>query len=136
MAFLALAFTATGLIALAQPVSTIPRLILSVESTLVPLVAVSGPTWAVLSRRILGHLGYSSALRVNTWSMVTNGGNKMPRATSARSPVPITARCSPPFGCRANRWRPVSKAPPEGKKSLKFRTGWQTTPPCSNLRET
>jgi hypothetical protein len=50
-AFLVLAFTAIALIARAQPVSTIPRLTMTVGSTFVPLVAVAGLIWALLSRR-------------------------------------------------------------------------------------
>lgn len=53
MASLALAFTAVALIARAQAVSTIPRLILSVGSTFVPLVAVVGLALAIMSRRTL-----------------------------------------------------------------------------------
>lgn len=53
IAAIALAFAAIALIARAQPVSTIPRLILSVGSTFVPLVAVVGLVLAILSRRAL-----------------------------------------------------------------------------------
>ena len=42
-----------ALVARRQPVSTIPRLILSVGSTFVPLVAIVGLVLAILSRRIL-----------------------------------------------------------------------------------
>ena len=48
-----LAFTAIALVARRQPVSTIPRLILSVGSTFVPLAALVGLALAILSRRTL-----------------------------------------------------------------------------------
>ena len=48
-----LAFTAIALVAHRQPVSTIPRLILSVGSTFVPLAAIVGLVLAILSRRTL-----------------------------------------------------------------------------------
>jgi endonuclease/exonuclease/phosphatase (EEP) superfamily protein YafD len=53
LAVIALAFVAVALVARRQPVSTIPRLILSVGSTFVPVVAVVGLILAVASRRIL-----------------------------------------------------------------------------------
>ena len=53
LAAIALAFVAVALVARRQPVSTIPRLILSVGSTFVPVVAVVGLILAVASRRIL-----------------------------------------------------------------------------------
>jgi len=52
-ALIAVAFTATALLARAQPVTTIPRLILSVGSTFVPVLALLGLVLALLSRRIL-----------------------------------------------------------------------------------
>ena len=53
LAIIALAFVAVALVARRQPVSTIPRLVLSVGSTFVPVVAVTGLILAVLSRRVL-----------------------------------------------------------------------------------
>ena len=53
MAAVALAFTVLALVARRQPVSTIPRLILSVGATFVPLVAVVGLILAILSRRAM-----------------------------------------------------------------------------------
>ena len=53
LAIIALAFVVVALVARRQPVSTIPRLILSVGSTFVPVVAVLGLILAVASRRIL-----------------------------------------------------------------------------------
>lgn len=53
MAFSALAFSALALLFRAQPVSSIPRLVLAVGSTFVPLAAVIGLALAVASRRIL-----------------------------------------------------------------------------------
>jgi endonuclease/exonuclease/phosphatase (EEP) superfamily protein YafD len=53
LAFIALTFVAVALVARRQPVSTIPRLILSVGATFVPVVAVLGLILAVASRRIL-----------------------------------------------------------------------------------
>lgn len=53
LAAIALAFVAVALVARRQPVSTIPRLILSVGSTFVPVVAVLGLILAVASLRIL-----------------------------------------------------------------------------------
>ena len=53
LAVIALTFVAVSLVARRQPVSTIPRLILSVGSTFVPMVAVLGLILAVASRRIL-----------------------------------------------------------------------------------
>jgi endonuclease/exonuclease/phosphatase (EEP) superfamily protein YafD len=50
---ISLAFVAVALIARRQPVSTIPRLILSVGSTFVPVAAVVGLVLAILSRRTL-----------------------------------------------------------------------------------
>ena len=49
----ALLFSAVALVFRAQPVSTIPRLVLSVGSTFVPLVALGGLLVAVLSRRVI-----------------------------------------------------------------------------------
>lgn len=53
LAAIAMAFVAVALVTRWQPVSTIPRLFLSVGSTFVPLVAVLGLILAVASRRIL-----------------------------------------------------------------------------------
>ena len=53
LAAIALAFVAVALVARRQPVSTIPRLILSVGSTFVPVVAVLGLILAMASRRTL-----------------------------------------------------------------------------------
>ena len=53
LAALALAFSAVALVFRVQPVSTIPRLVLSVGSTFVPLVALLGLALAVASRRYL-----------------------------------------------------------------------------------
>ena len=53
LAAIALTFVAVALVARRQPVSTIPRLILSVGSTFVPVVAVAGLILAVFSRRVL-----------------------------------------------------------------------------------
>ena len=52
-ALITLAFPAIALLARAQPVTTIPRLILSVGSTFVPVLALLGLVLAALSRRIL-----------------------------------------------------------------------------------
>ena len=46
-------FSAVALVFRAQPVSTIPRLVLAVGSTFVPLVALGGLVIAVLSRRVI-----------------------------------------------------------------------------------
>ena len=51
LAALALAFSAVGLVARAQAVTTIPRLVLAVGSTFIPLVAVAGLVFALASRR-------------------------------------------------------------------------------------
>lgn len=48
----ALLFSAVALVFRAQPVSTIPRLVLAVGSTFVPLIALAGLVVAVLSRRV------------------------------------------------------------------------------------
>ena len=53
LAAIALAFVAVALVARRQPVSTIPRLVLAVGSTFVPVVAVTALILAVASRRIL-----------------------------------------------------------------------------------
>ena len=53
LAVIALAFVAVALVARRQPVSTIPRLVLAVGSTFVPVVAVIALILAVLSRRVL-----------------------------------------------------------------------------------
>ena len=53
MAVISLTFVAVALIARRQPVSTIPRLILSVGSTFVPLAAIVGLALAIMSRRAL-----------------------------------------------------------------------------------
>ncbi len=47
----ALAFSAVGLLARAQAVTTIPRLVIAVGSTFIPLVAVAGLTFALMARR-------------------------------------------------------------------------------------
>lgn len=52
-AALLLAFSAVALVFRAQPVSSIPRLVLSVGATFVPLIAMVGLIMAVLSRRFL-----------------------------------------------------------------------------------
>ena len=49
----ALLFSAIALVFRAQPVSSIPRLVLSVGATFVPLVALTGLILAVLFRRVL-----------------------------------------------------------------------------------
>ena len=51
LATVALAFSAIGLVARAQAVTTIPRLVLAVGSTFIPLVAVAGLTFALMARR-------------------------------------------------------------------------------------
>ncbi len=48
-----LAFSAIALVFRAQPVTTIPRLVISVGATFVPLVAATGLALAVASRRVL-----------------------------------------------------------------------------------
>lgn len=48
----AMAFCAVALVFRAQPVSSIPRLVLAVGATFVPLIALAGLALAVLSRRI------------------------------------------------------------------------------------
>jgi endonuclease/exonuclease/phosphatase (EEP) superfamily protein YafD len=53
LAVIALAFVAVALVARRQPVSTIPRLVLAVGSTFVPVVAVIALILGVLSRRVL-----------------------------------------------------------------------------------
>lgn len=53
LAVIALVFVAVALVARRQPVSTVPRLVLAVGSTFVPVVAVVGLILAVLSRRVL-----------------------------------------------------------------------------------
>ena len=53
MAAIVLAFAVFALVARRQPVSTIPRLILSVGSTFAPLVAVACLVLAMLSRRVV-----------------------------------------------------------------------------------
>ena len=53
LAVIALAFVAVALVARRQPVSTIPRLVLAVGSTFIPVVAVIALILAVLSRRVL-----------------------------------------------------------------------------------
>lgn len=53
LAAAALLFTAVALVFRAQPVSTIPRLVLSVGSTFVPLIALTGLLLAVLARRVV-----------------------------------------------------------------------------------
>ena len=53
VAVIALAFSAVALVFRAQPVSTIPRLVISVGSTFVPLIALVGLVVAVLARRRL-----------------------------------------------------------------------------------
>lgn len=50
---LLLAFCAVALVFRAQPVTTIPRLVLSVGATFVPLLAVAGLALAVASRRVV-----------------------------------------------------------------------------------
>ncbi|MCW1960048.1 MAG: endonuclease/exonuclease/phosphatase family protein, partial [Mycobacterium sp.] len=51
LAAVALVFSAIALVFRVQPVSTIPRLVLSVGATFVPLIALTGLIMAVLSRR-------------------------------------------------------------------------------------
>lgn len=53
LASIALAFSSVGLLARAQPVTTFPRLVLAVGSTFIPLVAVAGLAFALISRRTL-----------------------------------------------------------------------------------
>lgn len=50
---LAVAFSAVALVVRFQPVSSLPRLVLSVGATFVPLIALGGLTLALLSRRRL-----------------------------------------------------------------------------------
>ena len=53
LACVALAFTAIALVTRAQPVTNIPRLVLAVGATFVPLVAIVGLLLAIASRRVL-----------------------------------------------------------------------------------
>lgn len=77
---LALAFVAVALVARAQPVSSIPRLILAVGSTFVPLAALVGLVLAVVGRRrILAIVAVflltaTLAIQVN-WYVVSNPKN-------------------------------------------------------------
>jgi hypothetical protein len=77
---LALAFVAVALVARAQPVSSIPRLILAVGSTFVPLAALFGLALAIVGRRrILAIVAVflltaTLAIQVN-WYVVSNPKN-------------------------------------------------------------
>jgi endonuclease/exonuclease/phosphatase (EEP) superfamily protein YafD len=53
IASLALAFSTVALVFRVQPVSTIPRLVLAVGSTFVPLIALTGLILALVSRRVV-----------------------------------------------------------------------------------
>ena len=80
IAVLALVFVAVALLARTQPVTTIPRLILAVGSTFVPLAALVGLLLAVAARRrvlaIVGVFLFTATLAIQAnWYVVSNPKN-------------------------------------------------------------
>ncbi len=80
VAVVALVFSAVALIARTQPVSSIPRLVLAVGSTFVPLAALIGLLLAVAARRrvlaIFGVFIFTATLAIQAnWYVVSNPKN-------------------------------------------------------------
>jgi endonuclease/exonuclease/phosphatase (EEP) superfamily protein YafD len=80
VAVLALVFSTVALIARTQPVSSIPRLVLAVGSTFVPLAALVGLVLAVVARRrilaIFGVFIFTATLAIQAnWYVVSNPKN-------------------------------------------------------------
>ena len=76
----ALVFSTVALIARTQPVSSVPRLILSVGSTFVPLAALTGLVLAVVARRrvlaVFGVFIFTATLAIQVnWYVVRNPKN-------------------------------------------------------------
>jgi hypothetical protein len=77
LAVLALLFATVALVVRGQPVTSIPRLILAVGSTFVPLAALVGLVLAVLARRrllaIFGVFVFTATLAIQAnWYFVSN----------------------------------------------------------------
>lgn len=89
LAVLALLFSAVALVFRAQPVSSMPRLILSVGSTFVPLIALVGLVLAVLARRsvlmIVGVVLLTATLAIQvSWYYVGYQARMGPTFTEVR----------------------------------------------------